>query len=177
MLYAACLTLLHKVIHNAPSLVHVGGNGVFVYVVQQIKVEVLHAALFQLFLEGGGRVIMAADLMAGILVRQIPALSGVAAESLAYGDLGSAAVVGSGSVKVVYTVGESVVHHLIHGFLVNAAVFQHRQSHSAKAQCRQGKLLEFFVYHKHTSLLFSDFNITQRKIGVNMKLFTSERKK
>ena len=82
MLYAAGFTLFDKIINDAKLFIHIGSNGVFVDVVKKIKVKILNTALFKLLGKGGGRVIVAAYLVAGVFIGQIPAVSGVAAEGL-----------------------------------------------------------------------------------------------
>ena len=105
---------------------------------QQVIVEVLHAALLKLLLEDALLVAVLLDEGAGQLVGQHVGVAVVALhESLAHGSLAGALVVEIQVVEVSETGGEILVHHLAHERYINRSgvcrVGQ-RQTHAAKAE-------------------------------------------
>ena len=130
--------LLQEVVHKAVlRLAVVAGEGVLVHVVQQIEIEVVHAAAAQLLLKDplGRHGPHALDvLVAGELVGQVPALPRIPGQGFAETDLGFAAVVGMGGVEVIDAGGHRRVHHPVQMGLVDAAVVQYRQAHGPKAE-------------------------------------------
>ena len=151
MLDAAQPLLLHEVIQDAPLGVHVHLDRVFIDIVEEIEVEIVHAAPFQLLLEDGGGVVALGDLMAGVFVRKIPAPPGVAGQGAAQHPLRQSAVIGVGGVEVVDAVGHGVVHHGVHLRLIDGggllAPGEQGQAHGAKAQAGQGQALEIVGQH------------------------------
>ena len=150
MLYPAQTLLLDKILHNMPLLVLIGADGVLVHVVHQVEVKIVHAAFSQLILENTGGIIAAGDLVAGELVGQEKAVPGIGAEGLADGDLGHAAVVGVGGVKIVYSMPDGVGHHFVHLLLVDirrCAAGDQGQAHGAETQKGQFFAVKITVYH------------------------------
>ena len=144
---AAQTLLLHKVVHDAPSRVRVGPDGVLIHVVHEVEVKVLHATLFQLFLKNGGGVVGIAELVAGVLGGEVIAFPGIGRQGPAQHHLGHAAVVGVGGVEVVDAVLHGIAHHLRCQVLVDGAVRQHRQAHGAEAQAGQLQSLKVTIDH------------------------------
>ena len=136
------------------------GQRVFADVVQQVEVEILHPALFQLILKNLLRHhgLDALDvLVAGELVRQVPALARIAPQGCADRVLRFAAVVGVGRIEIVDAGGHGRVHHPVQLRLIDRAVRPERQAHCAEAERRQFFPLKFVVQHGKPSRLFSAF--------------------
>ena len=153
VLYAAVRLLLKEVIKVFVLGVAVIAHGVLVDVVQQVEVEVLYAALFELLLENRLRVelLHALDyLVTRKLIGKIETLPRVAREGLAYGKLRAAAVIGIGCVKIIDSAGNSAVDHAVKRFLIDvllSAAGNERETHRAEAEKREPQLLELVVYH------------------------------
>ena len=87
MLDSAPLFLLNEVVHDAPAGILVDMDGVFIDVVLQVEVKILHLTLLQLLKDFGG-VIVLRQHMAGELGRQIKALQRVLFQTGAHHRLG-----------------------------------------------------------------------------------------
>ena len=149
MANAAQSLLLLEVVHDAPPGVQVGFHGLFIDIVEQIEVKILHPALFQLFLEDFcGVVAVAQDLVAGILGGEIVAASGVVAEDSADDPLGLAVVIGIGRVEIVYTMPHGIGHHFFDLGFVNGSVGVCGQAHGAKAQQAELQTCKLAVNHR-----------------------------
>ena len=145
---AALLLLLKEILHKAVFGMTVVAHGIFVYVVQQIKVKVVHAAALQLFFENILRQqgFYAGDvLVTRELVGQVPAFPGITPERLAQRTLGQAAVIGMGGIVVVDAGRHGRVHHAFKLRLVDAAVGEQRQAHGAEAESGEFFVLEIIV--------------------------------
>ena len=138
MANAAQPLLLQKIGNDAPALVQIGGQGALVNVMQQIKIKVIHAALFQLLLKDRRRVVALLHLMSGILRGQIEAFPRGVRQRPANDPLGRTAVVGVCRVKVIHAAVEGQLYHSTGGLLIHLAGGQGGQAHGAKAQ--QGQL-------------------------------------
>ena len=136
MLDTAFPLLLYEIIDNSPAFIRVDLDGVFVDIVQQIKVKVVHAAFFELFFKDRGGIVAAAELMPRILGGKVITLSGIAGQRSPNHLFRHPAVIGVCGVKVIDAVGNGVVHHFIHLFFVNLSRIStdHRQAHCAEAQ-------------------------------------------
>ena len=159
MVDPAQLPLLDEVIHAALGAIHIILGGVFIDVVEQVEIKIIHPAGLQLFFKGlRKRNVNALDhLMARELIRKIPAFPGVSCQGFADGKLRLACVVGLGSVKIIHTVGESIVHHLVYHVLVNiagAAAGEQGQAHGAEAQGGKLLILKLFIDHSNASIIF-----------------------
>ena len=126
--------LFQKVIHDAPPRVEVGVDGHLAHIVQQVEVEIFHAAFLQLLLKDRRRVIALAQLMPRVFRREQEALSRVFFEHAPHHPFGFAAVVGVCRVKVIHAMRQGVFRHLRHLRLDDFARLVHRQAHRAKAQ-------------------------------------------
>ena len=135
MLDSAQPFLLLEVIHDTPLGVEVHFHGLFVNIVQQIEVEILHTALFQLLLEYLSRVVAGADdLVSGIFGGKEIAFPGIFTEDPTDNSFGFAAVIGIGGVKIVYTMLNGIGGHFCNASFIDAAVRMGGQSHGAEAQ-------------------------------------------
>ena len=140
VLYAAVRLLLKEVIKVFVLGVAVIAHGVLVDVVQQVEVEVLYAALFELLLKDrfGVELLHTLDyLVARKLIGKIETLPRVAREGLAYGKLGAAAVIGIGRVKVIDPARNSTVDHAVERLLVDvllSSAGNERETHRAEAE-------------------------------------------
>ena len=68
---AALTALFRKIFEDAPTRIFVHRQRRFADIVQQIKIEIVHLALLQLFGENAGRIVRRADLMTRELISQI----------------------------------------------------------------------------------------------------------
>ena len=140
VLYAAVRLLLKEVIKVLILGVAVVVYGVLVDVMQQVEVEVFHAALFELLLKdrfGVELLHTLDDLMSRKLIGKIKALPRVAREGLAYGKLGAAAVIGIGRVKVIDPARNSTVDHAVELLLIDVLILaagDERKTHRAEAE-------------------------------------------
>ena len=156
---AAVPLLLQQILHHPILGGEVWLHVALVHVVEQIEVEVLHAAAAQLLLKNGLHPVGpdVVHIVAGELVCQEEALPGIAGQGLAHHHLGLAAVVAVGGVEVVGPPGHGGVHHPVHRGLVYIlvpAAGQQGQAHAAKAQLGQGQVLKLLGNHRHTLLWF-----------------------
>ena len=144
---AAPLLLLHKVIHDAPPRIVVHADGVFIDVVQQIKIKVLHLALFQLLLKNIRRIVALRHHVAGKLCGQIKAFSGMLFQAGAHHRLRMILHIRPCGIEVIHSMVHGVVHHGLRQCGIDLSVLQHRQTHGAKAQHRQLYSLKVPVDH------------------------------
>ena len=144
---AALLLLLDEIVHDAPTRIVVYMYRVFIHVVQQIEVEVLHLALLQLLLKDVGGIIGLRHHVAGELGGQIEAVPGILFQAFAHHDLRPVLHIGPRGVVIIHPVFHGVVHHLLGLRRVDLAVFQYRQAHGAKAQHGKPGSLEVTVNH------------------------------
>ena len=145
--------LLQEEGHDAVFLVAVCADAVFVHVVQEIIVKVVHAALFQLLEEDLARVHRLEILMPRILVRETVRIPRISRKRLADGGLRLPAVVGLGGVKVIHAVREGVVHHRVHLRLIDVLLSAGaRQTHRAEAEQAQPIAADVCIDHKSTSI-------------------------
>ncbi len=138
-----------KVSVDAVLGIQVGIDVHFADIVEEVEVEIVHLALFQLGLEDLLHPAHVVQVVAWELGGQIEALPGAPGKGPAQGQLGLAAVVAPGGVIVVDAMLHGVVHHLLSGGLVDLGVFplQHRQTHGAQAQSGQPDVLKLLVDH------------------------------
>ena len=137
VLNSAQALLLLEIVQNVPFGVHVDLHGFFVDVVQQVEVEVVHAAFFQLFLKDfGGVIAIAENLVTGVLGGEVIAVPGVFAQHPAHHPLGLAAMVGIGGVEVIHPGLHGHLRHAGDLRLVDGAVRKTGQPHGPKAQQR-----------------------------------------
>ena len=146
MFDAAQLFLLDEIFGDLPALIQIGVDGIFVHVVQKIKIEIFHAALFELRFKHGGRVVAFRDLMAGEFIRQIKAFPGVLFQNIADHLFGKAGMVGHGGIKIIHAVGKGIIRHLFHQFPIDFSVLL-GQAHEPKTQ--QGQFLVFECAFQH----------------------------
>ena len=116
---AAVLLLLQKIVDDSPAGIGIRLDGLLVHIVQQVEVEILHAALLELLLKDGSGVVAVADLVAGVFGGQIEALAVKVLQHPADDPLGHAAVVGIGGVEIVDAVVHGIADHVRRGFLVD----------------------------------------------------------
>ena len=102
--------------------------------VQQVVVEVVHAAAFELLLKKGQHVLAGLEHAGGELVRQDVALARVTrGEAVSDRKLALAVEVAVGGVEIGEAGGEELVHHLTYLFLVHL-VAEHGQAHHAETE-------------------------------------------
>ena len=150
----AIFLLLQQIRDDVPPRVLIDPDGVFVDVVQQIEIKILHAALLQLPFEDIRHIICRRDLMAGELVRQIEALPRIVLQDLPDDSLRLAGVIGPGGIEVVDALPDGGVGHGRGQFLVDAFVLVQRQPHRAEAELRQLQILKRFVDHRAYPFLY-----------------------
>mgnify|MGYP003310873999 CR=1 FL=1 len=134
---SAYFLLLQQIRDDVPPRVLIDPDGVFVDVVQQIEIKILHAALLQLPFEDIRHIICRRDLMAGELVRQIEALPRIILQNLPDDSLRLAGVIGPGGIEVVDALPDGGVGHGRGQFLVDAFVLAQRQPHRAESKLRK----------------------------------------
>ena len=157
------LLLAEQVLQHAVVRVQIGAHVALVYVVKEVEVEVVHAALLQLLLEDGLHPVRpdVGHVVAGEFGGQEPALPRITGQHAAHHPLGIAVVIAIGRVKVVGPPLHGQGHHLGHRRLVHVAVptaGQQRQPHAAEAQHGQAQVLKVLVDHG-MSLPYIDFNL------------------
>ena len=145
---AAPLLLLHKVIHDAPPRIVVYTNGILINIVHQIKIKVLHLALFQLLLKNVRRIIGLRHHVAGKLCGQIKAFSGLFLQAGAHHRLRMILHIRPCGIEVIHSMVQGVVYHALRQCGIDLSVLQHRQTHGAKAQHRQLYSLKVPVDHR-----------------------------
>ena len=153
----AVLLLFQQIRDDVPPRVLIDPDGVFVDVVQQIEIKILHAALLQLPFEDIRHIICRRDLMAGELVRQIEALPRIILQNLPDDSLRLAGVIGPGGIEVVDALPDGGVGHGRGQFLVDAFVLAQRQPHRAEAELRQLQILKRFIDHRAYPFLYLYF--------------------
>ena len=116
---AALFLLLQEIVDDAPAGVRIRLDGLFVHVMQQVEVKVVHAALFQLLLENGSGIVVAAELVTGVFGGQIEAAAVVVLQHTAHDPLGHAAVIGIGSVEIVDAMLHGIADHVRRGLFVD----------------------------------------------------------
>ena len=147
VLDAAQTLLLHKVVDDAPLGVGVDIHIVFIDVVQQVEIEVVHLTLLQLLGKGVRRVRVAGERMAGVFGGQVKAVPGMLFQAAAYHRLGQILHIGPGGVEIIDAVGQRIVHHRLGGVLVDGAVHRGGQAHGAEAQQGQVQVLKITIDH------------------------------
>ena len=151
---AALFLLLQEIVDDAPAGVRIRLDGLFVHVMQQVEVKVVHAALFQLLLENGSGIVVAAELVTGVFGGQIEAAAVVVLQHTAHDPLGHAAVIGIGGVEIVDAMLHGIADHVRRGLFVDVrrgAAGNQRQTHGAEAQ--QGQLFAVKVGIDHVRFL------------------------
>ena len=108
--------------------------GLFIDVMYQIKVEILHAAFGKLIFKDGLHIFFFLTEPGRHFVCQIKAFPRMSGQSPAGIDFRVAAVVFIGGINVVDAVRQGIIHHLIYGFLYDLSLCVHRQPHGAEAE-------------------------------------------
>ena len=129
--------LLQQIWENAPALVFIDGNGIFIDVMQQVEIEIPHAALFQLMLKHGLHVVAGRDLMSGKFVGQIEAFARILLQNFADDCLRFAAVIRPRGVKVIDALRNRLRCHGSGLPLVDGSVLPQRQPHRAESKLRK----------------------------------------
>ena len=153
---ASLCLLFQKVIQAVLFRVAVIGHGLFVDIVQQVKIEIIDAAALQLLFKHLRRLqfLHAVDiLVAGEFIRQVPGLSGVSGQGSADRAFGFSIVIGMGGVVVIDAGRHRRVHHPVQFRLVDGAgsVREQRQAHRAETERRELKILKLIVQHVYHS--------------------------
>ena len=112
--------LLFEIVQDAPFRIGIDIIGVFIDIVQQVEIKVSHAALFQLFLKDFRWIVAGGDLVARIFVRQEPFLPRIPCQCFPDGNLAVAAVIGPGGIKIVHTMRNGIIYHLLKLLLINS---------------------------------------------------------
>ena len=146
--------LLQQVVHDAVARVQIGVDSRLTDVVDQIEVEVVHLALAQLLRKNFPDPGHIGQVIAGEFVRQIEAVPGVALQRPADGQLAGPAVIAPGSVKVVDSVGQGIVHQALGLLLVHLFVppLHHGEAGAAESQGGQLQRLKGAVDHSQSLL-------------------------
>ena len=169
VLDAAQALLLHKIVDDAPPGIGVNIHVVFIDVVQQVEIEVVHLTLLQLLGKGVRRVRVAGERMAGVFGGQVKAVPGMLFQAAAYHRLGQILHIGPGGVEIIDAVGQRIVHHRLGGVLGNGAVHRGGQTHGAEAQQGQVQVLKITIDHI-VALLFCGAilprKMAERKSGI-----------
>ena len=105
---------------------------------KKIKIEIFHAAFFQLSLENFLHLIHIGKIVAGKFCRQIKALPRITFQNFSHRPFGFPVMVAPGRVIIIDAVPHSIVDHLRGGFFVYRfilAVYD-RQAHGSEAERR-----------------------------------------
>ena len=145
--------LLQQIREDVPALVFVDGDGIFIDVVQQIEIEILHAALFQLPFEHALHVIARRDLVSGELVGQIKALARVLLQNFTDDEFRLAAVIRPGGIKIVDALRNGLRRHGGSLLRVDGFVLPQRQPHRAEPELRKLQALKVLIDHSSHSFL------------------------
>ena len=145
--------LLQQIREDVPALVFVDGDGIFIDVVQQIEIEILHAALFQLPFEHALHVIARRDLVSRELVGQIKALARVLLQNFTDDEFRLAAVIRPGSIKIVDALRNGLQRHGGSLLRVDGFVLPQRQPHRAEPELRKLQALKVLIDHSSHSFL------------------------
>ena len=145
-----------EIFQNTPLRIHVSFNGLFIHVVQQIEIEIVHAALLQLLFENGGGIIVADDLVAGIFGGQIIGRAGIFLQDFSDHDFGKAVVIGPGGIKIVDALCKCLGKHLSScGFVhYTFSVGNHGKTHTSQTQGREFFAFKIFINHSFTPFSF-----------------------
>ena len=149
MLYPAVLLLLPQIIHYTVAFVEILLDIHLAYIMEEIKIKILHPALLQLFLEYLFYLVHIGKIVSGEFIRKIEALSRICAQRLAHRQLRIAAVIPPRGVVVIYALFHGIRHHLFHLVIVDFSVVtvEHRQSHRAHSERRKLFPLKILIYH------------------------------
>ena len=152
---AASLFLLDKVIEDAVLRVEIGVDVHLADVVEQIKVEIGNAALFELFFKDGLHLVHVGKVVARKFGGQEIAFARIAGKRLTHGDFRVATVIAPGGIIVIHAMLHGVVHHFLRRLLIDFRVVavQNGQAHRAHAERRQLQILKIPVNHVCTSCL------------------------
>ena len=134
--YPPCRLLLEEIVQYPVFRVEILLDVALADVVEEVEVEVLDAAAFQLFREDFAHLSHVFEVISGEFVGQEIALAGIFAVSAADGGLARAVVVAVGCVEVVDAVRVGVVDDALGGLEVNPAVVavDDRQAHVAHTE-------------------------------------------
>ena len=131
--------LLHEIFVDAVGLIQVSVYVHLAHIVEKVEIKILCLALLQLLLKDFLHLVHVGEVVAREFISQVKALPWVFGENAAHHQLGGAVVVSPGSIVIVYTVVNSILHHIGCGGLVYLRVIavNDRQAHAAHAQGRQ----------------------------------------
>ena len=102
---------------------------------EKIKIEIVDAALFQLFLKHSRRIVAGRDLMPRVLAGQIPFLPGIRRQNLSDDDLAHSAMVRISGIEIVHAMLQRVSCHLSRlRFINRISVLQQRQAHRPESK-------------------------------------------
>ena len=151
---APVFLLGQHIVQNTVLGVQVGVDVQLTHVVDQIKVEIVHPALFQLLLKDLLYLIHVCQVVAREFIRQIKALPGILSQDLPHGSFRVASMVAPGGVVVVHPVGHGPGGHLGRRRGVHCGIVPilYGQAHTAHAQGGQFQILKSFVDHCNSSL-------------------------
>ena len=84
---APCLFLSPQIVHNSILFVHIRFNVFLVYIVEKIKVKIIHTTFLQLLFKDFLHLVHICQIVAWKLVCQIEALSRVLTQNVSHHDL------------------------------------------------------------------------------------------
>ena len=136
-------------------VVEIGIDVHLAYVVEEVEIEVVHAAPFELRLEDLLRLPHVGKVIPGELACKIKFVARVGGQNAPDARLRFPVVVAPCGVEVVDAVRDGIVEHLRRQPFVHLAVVavQNRQAHRAEPECRQLFALKLPVDHNNLLIL------------------------
>ena len=158
---APVFLLLFQVGENAVALVQIGVDVHLADVVEEVEIEMVRAALFQLRFENLLHFVDVPEIVAGELGGEIKAVPRVCRKNLAHGVFRFAVVIPPGGVEIIDPVPDGIVEHLRRRLFVDLCILpvQNGQTHRAESERGQLYALKISVNHIFNLRCFIDFSI------------------
>lgn len=137
-------------------LIQIGVDIHLADVVEEVEIEAIHPAFFQLLLEDLLHPVHIGEVVAGEFVREEKAVPRVAGKQLPHDELGPPAVIAPRGVEIVDSPLDRVIDHFFRRGLVDPRVVpvDDGQAHGAQPERGELQILKVFVDHVRFPLSF-----------------------
>ena len=149
MLNPSVFLLLHKIVVNTELRVEILLYVHLAYIVEEIKIKVLHSRLFKLLFKDFFYLSHIGKIVTRKLGGNIKLVSGIFGKSLSHNNFRITVMITPCGIVIIDACGHCLVHHLKGFFFINAAVISpdYWQSHGAESKGRQFNIPVVFVNH------------------------------
>ena len=133
---SVCL-LPEQVIIDSVLRVQVCADVHFAYIVEEIKVEILHAAALQLFFKNFLYFGYVCQIITGEFIGKIERIPRIGTQRISHHDLRAAVVIPVSRVKIIDAMFDGVCDHFFHSGYVDVGenAVDNRQTHRAHTEC------------------------------------------